>query len=49
VEAGYYEIPRKATTGELAGRLDVDRRTFEEHLRRAEKKLLPALVDHVLA
>ena len=49
VEAGYYEIPRTTTTGELAGRLDVDRRTFEEHLRRAEKKLLPALVDHVLA
>jgi len=49
VEAGYYEIPRATTTGELAERLDVDRRTYEEHLRRAEKKLLPALVDHVLA
>jgi hypothetical protein len=49
VEAGYYEIPRATTTGELAQRLDVDRRTFEEHLRRAEKKLLPALVDHVLS
>jgi len=48
VEAGYYEIPRATTTDALARDLGIERRTFEEHLRRAEKKLLPALVDHVL-
>lgn len=43
VEMGYYEIPRETTTGELAEEMDVERRTFEEHLRRAENKLLGAL------
>ncbi|GAA0277601.1 helix-turn-helix domain-containing protein [Halobacterium noricense] len=43
---GYYEIPRETTTAELAERFDLDRRTVEEHLRRAENKILGALVDH---
>jgi predicted DNA binding protein len=42
-EAGYYEIPREATTEDLGEALGVDRRTAEEHLRRAENKLLGAL------
>ena len=47
-EAGYYEIPRETTTEELAGRMDIDRRTFEEHLRLAEHKFIGALVERVL-
>lgn len=45
-DAGYYEIPRAVTTEELSESFDLDRRTVEEHLRRAENKLLGALVDH---
>ncbi len=46
-EAGYYEIPREATTEELGEALGVDRRTAEEHLRRAENKLLGALAPRL--
>lgn len=44
---GYYEIPRETTTEELADRLGIQRRTAEDHLRRAEKKLLDAMVEHL--
>jgi predicted DNA binding protein len=44
---GYYETPREVTTAALAAAMGVDRRTFEEHLRRAEAKVVGALVDHV--
>ncbi len=44
---GYYEIPRRITTAEIADEFDIDRRTAEEHLRRAENKLVNALVQHI--
>jgi len=44
-DAGYYRIPRDVTTSELAADFDLDRRTLEDHLRRAENKLVDALVD----
>ncbi|WP_435180628.1 helix-turn-helix domain-containing protein [Halorussus sp. AFM4] len=44
---GYYRIPRDATTAEVAAELGVERRTFEEHLRRAENKLVRALVEYL--
>jgi len=47
-EAGYYEIPRGATTEELAEEMDIDRRTLEEHLRLAEQKLVGTLVEQFL-
>ena len=40
LEAGYYEQPRGASVSELAARTDVARSTYEEHLRKAENKLL---------
>lgn len=43
-EQGYYEIPRETTTEAIAAALGVERRTAEEHLRRAENKLAAALV-----
>ena len=46
-EMGYYRIPRDTTTAEVADVVGVERRTLEEHLRRAENKLLTALVDTV--
>lgn len=44
---GYYEIPRAVTTAEIAEAVGVQRRTAEEHLRRAENKLVESLVDVV--
>ncbi|MFC7081768.1 helix-turn-helix domain-containing protein [Halorussus caseinilyticus] len=44
-EMGYYRIPREATTAELASAMGVERRTFEEHLRRAENKLLRSFAE----
>ena len=46
-ERGYYEIPRAVTTDELAAEMGVERRTFEEHLRRAENKLVDALASYL--
>jgi hypothetical protein len=48
VAAGYYEIPRGATTGEIADEMGVSRRTFEEHLRRGENKIIKNLLDYLL-
>ena len=48
VEAGYYEIPRETTTDDVADKMDVSRRTFEEHLRRAENKIVKGLLQYLL-
>lgn len=48
-ERGYYEIPRGTTTAALADELGIARRTAEDHLRRAEGKLVDALADHLRA
>jgi predicted DNA binding protein len=40
LEEGYYEQPRGTSLRELADATDVARSTFEEHLRKAENKLL---------
>lgn len=40
LENGYYEQPRKCSVIELAEQTTVARATFEEHLRKAENKLL---------
>lgn len=40
LESGYYEQPRKTSLRELAKRTSVARSTYEEHLRKAENKLL---------
>jgi len=47
IEDGYYEIPRETKTAEIADDLDISRRTFEEHLRRAENKLIKSMVEYV--
>ena len=40
LDSGYYEQPRKASVSELAERTSVARSTYEEHLRKAENKVL---------
>lgn len=39
-DAGYYEVPREASTEEVAAELEVDSSTVAEHLQRAERNLL---------
>ncbi|NHN60804.1 MULTISPECIES: helix-turn-helix domain-containing protein [Halorussus] len=46
-DLGYYRIPRDVTTADVAAELGIERRTLEEHLRRAENKLVRALIDHL--
>lgn len=40
LDNGYYEQPRQCSVAELAERTNVSRSTYEEHLRKAENKLL---------
>lgn len=44
---GYYEIPRKTTTTEIASEVGVERRTAEEHLRRAENKFIDSMLEYM--
>lgn len=44
-EHGYYEIPRAVTTDRIAAEMGIERRTAEEHLRRAENKLVTSTID----
>ncbi|WP_247731595.1 helix-turn-helix domain-containing protein [Halovivax limisalsi] len=46
-EGGYYDLPRGTTTAEIAAELGVERRTAEEHLRRAERKVMHAVVPEL--
>lgn len=39
-DLGFYEIPREASTEDLAGELGIDPATASEHLQRAERNLL---------
>lgn len=39
-EMGFYEIPREASTEDIATELDLDAATISEHLQRAERNLL---------
>jgi Predicted DNA binding protein len=47
IEEGYYEIPRETKTAEVAGTLGISRRTFEEHLRRAENKIIKGMIEYI--
>lgn len=40
VDNGYFEQPRRASIEELASRTNVARSTYEEHLRKAQNKLI---------
>lgn len=46
-EFGYYEIPRRTTTDEIAQAVGIERRTAEQHLRRAENKIVESIVAMV--
>ena len=48
LEFGYYQVPKKVSTEKLAERNGVPRTTFEEHLRKAESKVLRALAPFII-
>jgi predicted DNA binding protein len=43
----YYNVPKRVTTDEIAERMGVPRTTFEEHLRKAEGKVLRAVAPYL--
>ena len=43
-EMGYYEVPKTVSAEEVAGELDLDSSTVNEHLQRAERNLLGQLL-----
>jgi len=44
---GYYMLPRRADVQTIAAKERVPRTTFQEHLKKAENKLLAALVPYI--
>jgi predicted DNA binding protein len=45
--AGYYASPRETTTERVAQRMGIGRTTYDEHLRKAENRLMAALVPYL--
>ena len=43
----YYRVPKRVTTDEIAERLGVPRTTYEDHLRKAEGKVLRAVAPYL--
>ncbi len=48
VENGYYEIPKRVTADELAKKYGQPRSTLEEHIRKAESKVLLAVAPYMM-
>lgn len=44
---GYYTSPREVTTDSIATSLGISRSTYEEHLRKAENRLMEAMVPYL--
>lgn len=47
LENGYYQVPKKVTTEEMASKLRLPRTTYEEHLRKAEGKVLRSMAPYI--
>jgi predicted DNA binding protein len=47
VANGYYRVPKKVKTTEIADLMGVPRTTYEEHLRKAESKVLGAVMPYL--
>jgi predicted DNA binding protein len=47
LENGYYLVPKRTTTDVIAAKLRVPRTTYEEHLRKAESKLLGSVAPYM--
>lgn len=49
IAAGYYDSPRRTSTEALAAEFGVTRSTLEEHLRKAERRVLEGFASVLLA
>jgi hypothetical protein len=47
LDYGYYQIPKKVTAEDIALKNKVPRTTYEEHLRKAESKILQTIAPYV--
>jgi predicted DNA binding protein len=47
LENGYYQVPKRVTTEEMASKLRLPRTTYEEHLRKAEGKVLRSMAPYI--
>ncbi len=47
LDNGYYRVPKQVTTDEIAQRLRQPRTTYEEHLRKAESKVLRSVAPYL--
>jgi predicted DNA binding protein len=47
LENGYYQVPKRVTTEEMASKLKLPRTTYEEHLRKAEGKVLRSMAPYI--
>jgi len=47
LDYGYYQVPKKMTAEEIARKRSVPRTTYEEHVRKAESKILRAIAPYV--
>jgi predicted DNA binding protein len=47
LDNGYYEVPKKMTAEEIARKYGVPRTTYEEHVRKAESKILRAISPYI--
>ncbi len=44
---GYYSSPRQTTTEEIAASMGIGRTTYEEHLRKAENRIVATLIPYL--
>jgi predicted DNA binding protein len=48
VKRGYFDFPRKINLDQLAKEMKISKPTLQQHLRIAEKKLVPFLTESIL-
>ena len=48
IEGGYYEIPKRTTADDLARKQGQPRSTLEEHIRKAESKVVLAMAPYMM-
>jgi hypothetical protein len=47
LDYGYYQVPKRVTAEEVARKRRVPRTTHEEHVRKAESKILRAMAPYL--
>jgi predicted DNA binding protein len=47
VDHGYYRVPRAAKFGDISGELGIPRTTYEEHVRKAEGKVINSIAPYL--